>query len=188
MKLETLAKRIATKTDCPELGHYLLTGELPEFVGCILWTGSVYPKVAQLQFNRHWDGTRYPVWRQPSPKIGFKGKHHRVSRLMYELVNEPDPGFPFRIFNICENPLCLNPRHWEIRLRGGEVLETPSDEPDPVIDPGWTVQDVEEMLEMTLETNPKNWDEIMDNEMMEGAPPDLVKEFLIRFNKEHLTQ
>lgn len=188
MKLETLAKRIATKSNCPELGQYILTGEVPKTVACIPWTGAVRPKAPRMQLVRHQNGEIYPTLRWPRPVIGYNGQRKGVMRTMFEIVHNLDSELGFRMHQICEDPLCVNPAHWEARTAGGYT--TAQDVPE-ILESGdhpWTPEEVEEMLEICLESNPTSWEQIIRNEMMEGAPAEIVRDLLIRFNKEHLTK
>lgn len=185
MKLETLAKRIALRANCPELEGYILTGDFPPLGDCILWTGYCIPTQPGTFMHRHRDGTIYPVFRRPAPIIRFQGAQHRVPRLLHKLANKLGPEDEFEMKPLCGHNLCVNPRHWQ--------TTEPEPEPEVVVleanySEDWTDEDIEEVLDMVLIKNPQSWDEIINDEILEDAPPDMVRACLIKLNKEHLTK
>lgn len=192
MKLETLAKRLAEKTDTPVLEDVILghreISELPST--CMVWTGAKTRKERsdwQLELIR--GGTGYlsaqMVQRNPYAKIKYQGVSHLVSRLMIKLLI--DPPYQFRMRQTCSTPLCVNPLHWELNpVEKKKVIEVPE---APEIETGWTLESTVEMLELILEDvpPPSSWEEVINHIDMEGAPEHLVRTGLIQINKEHLT-
>lgn len=183
MKLETLAKRIAEKANCPELEGYILTGEFPSLGDCILWTGYCIPTHPLTVMNRHRDGSIYPAFRRPAPFTGYQGRQISVPRLMHKLANNLGPDDEFEMKPLCGNNLCVNPRHWETKSEPEPEVVAPQVE----ISPDWTEGDIEEILDMVLIKNPQSWDDIINDEMLDDAPEDMVRAFLIKCNKAHLT-
>lgn len=182
MKKETLAKRIAQKAGCPELGPYILGLTEKETLPthCLPWQGMreglvIRPRMVRVGFELR---MRTPA--QVS-RIRFQGQKHQVNRLIKILRDNPQEKFRMR--KICPTPFCVNPLHWEM-----VVTTTVLTQEEPTMDlDEWTSQDVEEMLEILFtEHNPKTWDEVINAPLMHGAPPALIVPILKRWHKTHL--
>lgn len=194
MRFELLAKRLAEKTNTPILEQVLLgEGDLKDLPAeCMTWTGATNhkipkPRVRMLRGSNN-VGYPYVTTNRPTPIIKWQGKRIGVHRLIFQLITKPDYEFTLR--NICENPLCVNPFHWQVYPT--EPKEEPEGEdlmPDFEIASDWTVEEIEEMLEVLLsDPNIRSWDDILQTPMMteDGAPEDLVVEALQRLQRHHL--
>lgn len=182
MKKETLAKRIAEKSNCPELEPYVLGLTGPETLptDCLVWRGKrlgieIRPRLTRVGFELR--------MRTPPQvcRIRFEGKEHQVNRLI-EMLRE-NPSETFRMRKRCHTPFCMNPLHWET------VIKKPQPVEDSTVMEAeeWTPQDVEEMLEILFtEHTPTSWDEIINAPLMESAPAELIIPVLTRWNKNHL--
>lgn len=186
MKLETLARRIAQKTDTPELEKLLLEGgDIP--TKCMPWTGATIRPAGgdfRLKMGRDYNNVAVPamVMDRPYGKIRWQGKIMMVHRLVFQLIIKPD--FEYYMRDQCGNSLCVNPMHWEIIPLSSNP---PAPPPPEVIEETWTEQEVEEMLDYLLFKNEvKSWDDIISHEAMEGAPPEMLEAQLAKWWKAHL--
>lgn len=195
MKLETLAKRLAAKTNTPILEKVVLgqapISDLPS--ECMIWTGAALyakkrAKPRTLRSPR--DGLRMDMIEDERP-VGIirhgkteKGNPKTISvhRLIFTLAMNPQ--FEFRMWNDCGQPCCVNPMHFEVQ----ETTSTVPEPPAPEVNTDWTEDDLEELLEFILaEQDPRSWEDIIGNPDLEGAPEFMVRDVLKRMNKEHLT-
>ena len=180
MKIETLAKRIGDKTNCPELAQALLGNlsymDLPS--GCIVWTGGVSnPKhISRMRLSR----TRSKkvdvrVVHEPSRAfIVYDGRRQYVQRLVFELLVKPD--VEFRLTNNCGNTLCVSPTHWSPRLK--EVAIPVDEIPDSVFD--LSDEEANTLIEMMLahDIRPRNWSEVLAHPYMEDVPEHMIQTML----------
>jgi hypothetical protein len=188
MKIETLAKRIGDKTNCPELEQALLGNisymDLPS--GCIVWTGGVSnPKnVSRIKLCRtHTKSvvTRV-IYEPPRAHIIYEGRRQYVQRLVFELLVKPE--VEFRLINNCGNTLCVSPTHWSPRLK--EVAVPIHEIPDSVFD--LTDEEANTLIEMMLghDIVPRNWSEVLAHPYMEDVPEHMIQTMLRDKNKPHL--
>ena len=104
MKIETLAKRIAKKSDTTALEKIVLgqgsVQDLPD--RCIIWKGAVNGKTGHRpRMRRGYDHLPYLgiAYDRPRPIINFQNKTYHRPRLLFEkLHNKP---FPFRFHQLC---------------------------------------------------------------------------------------
>ena len=195
MKLETLAKRLAAKTNTPELEKVVLgqadITTLP--MDCMLWTGAAQGVSSGLRTTVRRDrqsGMELTQVRdRPYGIIRWQGKTISVHRLIFQLVMKPD--YEFRMWSNCGVPLCCNPLHYQVERVEREILE-----PDQTIIIGpedtdtWTEEEVEEILEGMLDGyDLTNWGDVINNPMIAGEdiPHGLFRQVLCNMNKEHLT-
>ena len=181
MKVELLAARLAKKTNTPILEDILLgrrpATDLPD--SCVIWTGKKTPGGTIIKSAR--DANNIPFFyrtiRRPMGQIQVAGNVEYVQRLVYKLLAKPE--CEFRMRNVCGNNLCVNPKHWDIK----------SDIPDIIFDsPDWTMEEVIESLEMFLTRyEPESWADVIVNPLLQDIPLPLLREGLIKLNKEHLT-
>jgi hypothetical protein len=193
MRLETLAKRLADKTNTPILEQIILDEalitDLPET--CMIWTGTANHNSKETRFRRvrAADGS---VWLtaaldEPQGLIQFEGKRQMVNRLIMSLVAKPD--FEFRMTKECQSPLCVNPIHWSIRETLPKKALPPEEDTEMGINQGaWTFKEAEELIEILLtEQSPKCFEDVVNATLMEECPHDLAREVLLKLNKGHLT-
>lgn len=194
MKLETLAKRLAERTGTPVLEDVILKdkeiSELPS--ECMVWTGAKTRKVrSNYRLEMIQSGNGYTsaqmVQRNPYAKIKYQGTTHLVPRLLIKLLL--DPPYQFRMTQICVTPLCVNPLHWEMNRVEPNRIKIPEVPDIPEIETSWSLETTVEMLELILEDvpPPSCWEDVINHIDLEGAPEHLVREGLIKINKEHLT-
>jgi len=130
MKLEIIAKRIAGKTNCPALYDILLgqkdQSALPE--SCLVWTGKKKKRKPIVKMQRGWDYRPFlaPSIQQPRAIMRFNKKDVYVHRFLIEKISPP-PG-EYIASNVCGTPFCVNPRHWLVSPKMGEVRSC-EDEP-----------------------------------------------------------
>ena len=181
MKLEKLAKRLAEKTGTSALEDFILgrksLDQLPN--DCMLWTGKATLSGIRVMMDR--DCLNIPVYyrtiRRPMGQMQIAGKSEYVHRLVFKLLAKPD--YEFQMRNICGNSLCCNPKHWNVTSPMPEVEFDNS---------AWTLEEAEETIEaMLARYEVTSWDDVMLNPLMQDIPPDLIREVLIKLNKEHLT-
>jgi len=181
MKIETLAKRIADKTRTPALEDFILgkrpITELPH--DCMIWTGKKTLGGIRTVMDR--DVLNIPVHyrtiRRSMGQIQINGKAEYVHRLVFKLLTKPD--FEFHMRNICGNSLCCNPKHWDVSSPMPEVQFDNSE---------WTPEEAEETVEaMLARYEITSWDDVTANPLMQDIPPALIRQALIKLNKEHLT-
>jgi hypothetical protein len=181
MRIDILATRLAEKSNTPQLADFVLgrkpINELPN--DCMIWTGK--KTTAGLTIKKGRDCLNIPVAyraiRKPLGQIQVSGKTEYVHRLVYKLLLKPDYEFYMR--NICGNSLCCNPKHWDVS----------SNQLDVVFDTAeWTLEEVEEAIEAMLSRyDVYRWSDVESNPLMQDIPHHLIKECLIKINKEHLT-
>lgn len=195
MKLETLAKRLAEKTNTPILEQVVLgqapITELP--TECMIWTGAklgTTPRKGPRVSREARDGLMVAlVHDQPYGIIRWQKKTISVRRLLFQLINKPD--YEFRMWCDCNVPLCVNPLHYTVEDVTPEHI--PREEPDLEDitfdgDEGWELGEVEELVEILLtENEPSSWDDVAKHPLMEDVPHGLLRQVLINLNKEHLT-
>jgi hypothetical protein len=188
MKIETLAKRIGEKTNCPELEQALLGKisymDLPE--GCLIWTGSVSnfknrPRVKLCRTHTKQVNVRVVLEPQRA-QIKFEGRRQYVQRIVFKMLIKPDVDF--RLINTCGNTLCVSPTHWSPRF--SEILIPVDEIPDSIFD--LTEEEADTLVELMLahETCPSNWDEVLVHVYMEDVPPKMIEEMLQEKRKFHL--
>lgn len=189
MKLETLAKRLADKTNTPILEQVILgQAELTALpMECMLWTGAKLGTGPRMRTNRHTQRGLLVerVVERPYGVISWQGKRTSVARLIFQLIQKPD--YDFRMWNECDTPLCVNPFHY--RIEKVEV-EPPPPEETFVIgdDEDLPEEELEELVEIMLtDYDPTCWDDVTKAEILEGIPLEPVRALLRRMNKEHLT-
>jgi hypothetical protein len=191
MKLEILIKRLALKTNTPELEKVLLgqadIRTLP--MECMLWTGAkLGGHTRQRTSKSARDGLTIDIIQDEKAYgvVRWQTKTISVQRLIFLLAMKPD--FEFRMWSNCEVPLCVNPLHYDVKS-----LEIEPPPPDPTIFMGidedaWTEEEVEEVLDALLASSePKSWKDIMAFPDLADAPEDLLRKVLRRLNKGHLT-
>ena len=193
MRIETLAKRLAQKTNTPVLEDVVLgkrpVQDLP--MDHMMWTGAMDGKFdgykVRKALDRRGEGYYLNMVRSyPIPIIRWQGAKIAVHRLIFQLINKPD--YEFRMKNTCCVLGCVNPLHWT-----AEAITRNEPEPDAVpdfmmaSDDAWTDEEVEEMLEILFtEQSPANWGDVMTAPLMEGAPEDKVQRVLAKLNRRHL--
>ena len=182
MRIELLAKRLAEKTNTPVLEEFLLgrksVNELPN--ECMIWTGK--KTVAGLTIKPQRDSRNIPVAyraiRKPLGQMMVSGKIEYTHRLVYKLLVKPD--YEFQMRNICGNTLCCNPKHWDVS----------SNTPEPVFDLNfnqWEPEEVEEAVEAMLSRyDVLNWNDVIENPLMQDIPHPMIRDCLIKLRKEHL--
>lgn len=191
MKLETLAKRLADKTNTPELEHVILgdfdMSALP--IHCMIWTGAkggATPRKAPRVSRNSRDGLRVEqVEDRPYGIITWQGDRVSVHRLIFQLIQKPD--YEFRMWCDCQSPLCVNPLHFTV-----EPVVQKTTEPDDTIyigmDEEISDEEVEELVEITLtEGDPRHWGDVITYPLLEGIPPEAIRRALQKLNREHLT-
>lgn len=194
MKLQTLAKRIAGKSDTPALEKIVLgqgsVQDLPD--QCIIWKGATSGKNRhRSRMRRGYDNMPYLgiAFDRPRPVINFQKTTYHVPRLLFEKLH--DRPFPFRFYQLCATERCINPLHFEprqINLRDCEPFsDIEARNAEPVYSDEWTKEDVTEVVELALaESTPRNWSELMGLPIMEDAPEKMVADYLLCINKPHL--
>jgi len=191
MKLSTLAKRLADKTNTPILEGILL-GKAPKEDlpgGCMSWTGAYDGGRSRLKLRRTHLGEVYSeqYFDRPVPVIKFQGKKHQVRRLIFQLLFKPD--YEYRLIPTCNGNLCVNPLHHSVQ-RIGVPKNGPeaSEIEEPIVSDEWHQADVDELLEfLFLEDAPTTFQEVLDHPFFEEGPPiEMVREGLQKMNKEHL--
>lgn len=191
MKIETLFRRLAEKTNTPQLEQILkgkapLT-DLPDH--CMVWTGPKIirdkPRFQRRMTTRGWNEWIVPA-QPPTAKIVWQGKMMQVQRLLIQLLMKPD--YEYRARHVCHTELCVNPLHYGIEPLYLQPPRPVADIPEcPEISSEWTREEVDEMVEILLtEENPLCWNDIINTTHLEGAPEDLVREVLKEKRKEHL--
>lgn len=185
MKIEILAKRLAQKTNTPCLADFILGKkaycELP--FDCMIWTGG--KSISGTGVKRSRDGRNIPtphvVMRRSIGRIHFGGKSEYVHRLIYAILLKPEHDFTME--NRCGNPLCANPRHWEVFTHALSL-------PPPVDfgDPEWTEEEIEQAVDGMLGRYVvHSWEDVITNPMTMDIPHHLLRDHLVKINKEHLT-
>lgn len=194
MKLETLAKRLAKKTNTPILEQIVLgqapITDLPS--ECMIWTGGAFQEKERkgLRTSRsRSDGLRIDKIENERPfGVIRRGKTEKgapktisVHRLIFSLAVKPQ--FKFRMWNDCGVPRCVNPLHFEVQETSPSIPEPPLE-----VNTDWTEDELEELLEVILtEQDPRSWEDIINDPNLEDAPESMVRDVLKRLNKEHLT-
>lgn len=193
MKLNTLAKRLAEKTGTPVLEQVIL-GEVPIEAlpeECMIWSGTrTIPERRRVNFlRRNHDGFLYPINRTESPygTISYETQRWLAHRLIVKLVRNLQGDFTTE--SLCGQELCVNPTHWHAKAVVPKVKEDTEELPPepPEMSDDWTVAEVNEVLETYLDHyNPRSWEDINSAPMLIDVPRGMLKEALLRFNKEHL--
>lgn len=181
MRIEILANRLAEKTNSPQLADFILgkksITELPK--DCMIWTGKSTLAGVRTIMDRDSLNipVRYRTIRRAMGQIQVNGRTEYVHRLVYKILTKPDYEFYMR--NTCGNSLCVNPKHWDIS----------SPIPDVEFDiSAWTPEEAEEAIEaMLARYSITSWEDVIANPLMQDIPEQLIRETLIRLNKEHLT-
>ena len=195
MKLSTLARRLAEKTNTPVLEEVILgEASFEDLPGeCIVWTGAKHYSKPAYRYQRRRNSQMLPVpyivKDRPVGVIRYAGKRHHVHRLVFQLIFKPP--YEFRLFRQCGTDLCVNPLHWHLEpLQNHSPPSKPQSEPEPppeLMSMEWTRQDVVDILELKLMTEqPKSFEEVLGY-YDEDVDPDLVREVLIEAGKGHLT-
>ena len=187
MKKETFARRVAMKSDCPELIPYILGKTDLDSIrnGCLSWKG----RKTGLQHKSRPTRKGFEIyWVQDTKAayIQFNGKMAPVNRHIH--IVRDAPVNKFRMRSTCPTPYCVNPKHWQA-IESAFMFDDGShvDCPPPQQLGEWTPQDVEEMLEILLtEHSPKCWDDVINAQFMESAPPEMIIPILERWHKRHL--
>lgn len=181
MKLETLAKRLAEKTNCPDLEQVIL-GKAELSNECLIWSGRVTNPTSPTGFR--WDHGEMRYGRNnPYPMINFQGRPIGVHRLLFLLIIKPN--FEFRMQRTCTgSPNCVNPMHFDILAASQSASE-----PEPEFTVGsWTKEEVLQMLEILLtEQEPKSWEDVNTSPLMDSAPHEMIRMALISLGKGYLT-
>lgn len=184
MKLETLARRLAEKTNTPELEDVILgqsnIDTLP--MTCMEWTGAAFGVSPRKDFRKSRSSAR--GWQvdlvkdKPYGVMQWQGKVIAVRRLIFQLINKPD--FPFRMWNTCGSTLCVNPFHYSI------TSVEPAEETIVEIEDGdaFPYEEALEIVEAVLTGH--DLENFRENPMLEDIPEDLLREVLTDLNKEHL--
>lgn len=193
MKLNTLAKRLAEKTATPILEQVIL-GEAPITAlpsECMIWSGrrTIPSRKRVNQLRRSPEGFLYPVNRVliPYGVVKYQTKTWLVHRLITNLVQNIEGDFLMEC--LCERELCVNPLHWHAKPVKSKDPETDeiTDLQPPEFSDDWTVAEVNEVLETYLDRyTPRDWRDIEAAPMLMDVPRTMLREALIRFNKEHL--
>lgn len=188
MKTETLFKRLAEKTATPLLEQVLTREASPLQLPatCMVWRGAMTSTGQGIRAVKRRDADNLPYTRivqtYPYAKINWQGQTHLVHRLILELLHEPD--IPFRAQATCDTPGCVNPLHWKLVT----ILEDEDDdELEPIMTDDWTLEDVEELVEIMLtEQAPASWEDVSQSPILEGAPHEMIVEVLEKLNRRHL--
>lgn len=191
MKLETLSRRLAEKTGCPELEQAILNGG-PLPTQCLIWTGAVQFKDPKPRLRMIRDAQNLPEMAvcvdPPRPVIQYDGRRRTVSTLLYELVMKPEGPVALRRLAACD-PLCVHPEHR--RVIEQSQTEEPEPEPGfemPTLDDDWSEDEARELIEILLtEQQPRDWNDVITAPLLEGAPEALIRQVLTDLGKEHLT-
>ena len=189
MRIETLAKRLAEKTNTPILEQVILDQadmrDLP--MSCMPWMGAKLGTRPRMRTNRHTQKGLLVehVSERPYGVISWQGNRISVSRLIFQLIQKPD--YRFRMWNECETPLCVNPFHFRI-----EKIEEEEQQPEETFfigeDEDIAEEEIEELVEILLtDYDPRSWQEVIEAEILEGIPHEPIRKMLIKMNKEHLT-
>lgn len=182
MKIEILAQRLAQKTNTPALYDFIMGtrpySELP--LDCMFWTGKQTMSGKSIKMQR--DSHNIPVfgttYRRPMGQIQVDKRTEYVHRLVYKILTRP--SFEFRMENRCGNPLCVNPKHWEVY---NGIPEVDYGSPD------WTAEEVQEAVDgMLSRYQVLSWDDVIINPLTMDCPHDMLRECLTNMNREHLTQ
>lgn len=187
MKLETLCKRLAEKTACPELEEVLLRGgDLPS--RCLVWSGAVQHGGGKPELRLRRDRANLPgvgmVVPTPLPVIQYEGRRVSVRALIYRLIHSHGPEPLLRRLEGCHK-LCVHPDHCRVYL---PRIEAPEEPEIPVLSDDWAPEEVLELVEILLtEQQPQCWDDVVSAPLLEGAPEDLLRQVLVDLGKEHLT-
>lgn len=193
MKLETLAKRISEKTDCPQLGLAILgliqKEEIP--LQCLPWKGgrAIKGERTRLATRRDYGGLadKVPVQDNPRVQINWEGQRHYVPRLVYDLLYQPKA--PYRLMNRCGDTTCVNPFHWypfESQTPEGQSEE---DLLEALMSDAYEVSEedadnaVEQMLTYEI---PTCWGDVLASQYVIDIPEGMLIETLRQKNKEHL--
>lgn len=199
MKLATLAKRLAEKSNTPILEQVILgKAELSALPAeCMVWTGSKQgqnkPRVMKIR-DRQNQVYPYMHMDKPQPIIRYQGRKHTVSRLVFLLVVKPD--FEFQLRQQCPTPLCVNPAHFEVKELDPNRRPRPKKQEDipefvyvPPESDGWGDDEVLSAIETYLDQGeaPRCWEDLVKHPLLHGIPHDMLREQLIKLNKEHLT-
>jgi len=193
VKLETLAKRLAEKTGVPLLEQVVL-GKAPVTdlsMDHIIWRGALKGNGEGLRLltRRDANNVAYPDFIRETPYGVIMWQKRRISvhRLLFQLTTQPD--YEYRMYSDCQIPGCVHPLHWTV-----EKIERTEPEPDEVPDfeisggDDWTPEEVVELVEILLtEQAPKNWEEVIAAELMEGVPEGMLRNCLNEMGKGHLT-
>lgn len=188
MKLETLIRRLADRTNCPELEQVLLgkadITSLP--MDCLLWQ-DVDPQKMTPRFVMQ-KGSRVLIRDPIYPRLQYAGKKHIVSRLIFELMTAPN--YEYRMYNRCGHTTCVNPLHWDVEKIKQENVPVPQDStpiPECSYSDEWTEQDVMEVTEIVIaRDDPKTFEELIANPSLEGAPRDIIEAYLASIGKDLL--
>lgn len=199
MKLATLAKRLAEKSNTPILEQVILgQAELSALPSeCMVWTGSSQGnntlRVMKAR-DRHKAAFPHVRMDMPRPVIRYQGKKQSVPRLVFLFAVNPD--FEFHLQQQCPTPLCINPAHFEVKEldanrqpRKKKQVDIPEFVYVPPEDDEWTDEEVLSSLETYLdqEEAPRGWSDLVKHPLLHGIPHDMLREQLIKLNKEHLT-
>lgn len=189
MRLETLAKRLAQKTNTPILEQVILgqanLEELP--ATCMIWTGAKNGDGIRMRTSRNSKrGILVErVVERAYGVINWQGKRTSVARLVFQLTQKPD--YEFSLWNCCGVGLCVNPRHYQVKTpvveieaqEGSFYVGTDEDIPE---------DELEELIEiMLLNYDPRSWDDVASAEILEGISHEQIRGMLLKMNKEHLT-
>jgi hypothetical protein len=194
MKLSTLIKRLAEKTDTPILEQVLLgekgIEELPQT--CILWTGSCGNKGrTRVKLKRDSMNRTQMVTEKEyqDVRVMFQGQRIRVPRLIFQLMFKPN--YEYRLYRVCGGEdTCVNPLHWKMKRVEKEDTSLP---PEPEIEPvmmglEWTQEEVDEILELIFDQSvPRSFEELMQHDFLEDSPPEeMIRIGLQKMNKDYL--
>ena len=187
MKLEILAKRIAQKTNTPELEGVLLRGE-PVPTGCMIWTGArnISGIRSDLRMKRGYDGIKQAqhAHEKSQGTIQHEGVRTAVHRLIFQIMEKPN--YEYRMKSLCERECCVNPLHWGV-IRLGEPQYDIPEMPEFDFNDPWTDEEVVEHIELLLGGyTPSSWADLIAQPLMEEVPHDMLKEQLIKMRKAHL--
>ncbi len=199
MKVETVAKRLAEKTETPILEHVILGKVCLEALPaqCMIWKGATrVPKDRPYPTKRRYfqarTGIREEYWyiQKPVPIIQFQKERHAVHRLIFQLIVKPTYEFVLR--RVCGNSLCVNPTHYSVdRIEPS----APPLNPEPVeggpaaCDDDWTLQEASEMVEIYLAHGhqPRSFEEASVHNLLVDVPNDLLRQAFLLAGKKHLT-
>lgn len=199
LKFETLAKRLAVKTQTPNLEDVLLGRLEPVMLPstCMVWTGTRSHDGGKSRIRRNSvRGQRvYPqvTYDKSYAIIKYQRRQVHVQRLIYQILEKPD--YEFSLYQQCPTLLCVNPRHWIVERKYSfaqvPVVVTKAEIDEsliPAFDGSWTVDDVAEIIEIALEEiSPKSFEALMSFPDLADAPHEMVRSVLIGKNLEHLT-
>ncbi|MDF0603574.1 hypothetical protein P1J78_22855 [Psychromarinibacter sp. C21-152] len=196
MRIETLARRLAQKTNEP-LIEKLVLGEIEVTdlpMEHIIWTGNADggTNTHRSKMERDYGNLPYKtvVRDKKRPVIKWQGKRIGVARLLFQIATKPN--FEFRLKSLCGEDMCVNPLHRTVEQINGQFAPPPPEEAPDIGNRGdddWTFEEGVEIAEMMLtENTPTCWDEVVALPITEGMPEDLLREVLIHLNKEHLTR